>query len=56
MGQQTDEDYQLANSGLSFDFDISAPKVRYLRIKTIKNWQGSSFMSIAELQVYGDPR
>ncbi|WP_294347519.1 MULTISPECIES: DUF5000 domain-containing lipoprotein [unclassified Sphingobacterium] len=56
MGQQTDEDYQLANSGLSFDFDVSAPKVRYLRIKTIKNWQGSSFMSIAELQVYGDPR
>lgn len=56
MGQQTDEDYQLANSGLSFDFDVSAPKVRYLRIKTSKNWQGSSFMAIAEVQVYGDPR
>ncbi|GHE30248.1 DUF5000 domain-containing lipoprotein [Sphingobacterium griseoflavum] len=56
MGQQTDEDYQLANSGLSFDFDVAAPKVRYIRIKTTKNWQGTSFMSIAELQVYGDPR
>lgn len=55
-GQQTDEDYQLANSGLSYDFDVSAPKVRYLRIKSNRNWQGSTFMSIAELQVYGDPR
>ncbi|QBQ41940.1 DUF5000 domain-containing lipoprotein [Sphingobacterium psychroaquaticum] len=55
-GQQTDEDYQLANSGLSYDFDIAVPKVRYLRIKSNRNWQGSTFMSIAELQVYGDPR
>lgn len=55
-GQQSDEDYQLANSGLSYDFDVSAPKVRYLRIKSNRNWQGSTFMSIAELQVYGDPR
>ena len=55
-GQQSDEDYQLANGGLSYDFDVSAPKVRYLRIKSNRNWQGSTFMSIAELQVYGDPR
>lgn len=55
-GQQSDEDYQMANSGLSYDLDISASKMRYIRIKSNRNWQGSTFMSIAELQVYGDPR
>lgn len=56
VGQQSDEDYQMANSGLSYDFDIEAPRVRYLRIRSNRNWQGSTFMSIAEIQVYGDPR
>ncbi|WDF67556.1 DUF5000 domain-containing lipoprotein [Sphingobacterium oryzagri] len=55
-GQQTTEDYELAYNGLSYDFDVTAPKVRYLRIKCNKNWIGSTFMSINELQVYGDPR
>lgn len=55
-GQQSTEDYELANRGLSYDFDVAAPKVRYIRIKSNKNWQGTSFMSIAEVQLYGDPR
>jgi hypothetical protein len=56
FGQQSDEDYQTANSGLSWEFDINAPKVRYIRIKSKKNWDGSSYMAIAEIQAYGDPR
>ncbi|WP_196940130.1 DUF5000 domain-containing lipoprotein [Sphingobacterium pedocola] len=55
-GQQSDEDYQMAYSGLSYDLDVAAPKMRYIRIRSNRNWQGSTFMSIAELQVYGDPR
>lgn len=56
-GVQTAEDYTFANSGISYTFAAgNNKKVRYLRIKSITNWQGTSFMSIAELQCYGDPR
>jgi hypothetical protein len=54
-GQQTNEDYQTANAGLSWEFDVDAPKVRYLKIKSLKNWAGIGSMSIAEIQVYGNP-
>lgn len=55
FGEQTDEDYQVANAGFSWDFEPGAPKVRYLRIKSLKNWAGIGSMSIGEIQVYGDP-
>ncbi|AXP81478.1 hypothetical protein CJ739_2405 [Mariniflexile rhizosphaerae] len=55
FGEQTDEDYQVANAGFSWDFESDAPKVRYLRIKSLKNWAGIGSMSIGEIQVYGDP-
>lgn len=54
-GQQTDEDYQTALAGFSWDFDVDAPKVRYLRIKSLKNWAGIGTMAIGEIQVYGNP-
>ncbi|TJZ60497.1 DUF4959 domain-containing protein [Sphingobacterium olei] len=56
FGQQNNEDYQSANAGLSWDFEVTAPKARYLRIRSTKNWGGTSYMGIAEIQVYGDPR
>jgi len=56
FGQQTDEDYRFAQEGFNWEFDIDAPKVRYLRIRSIKNWGGSTYMAIGEIQVYGDPR
>lgn len=56
-GVQTAEDYTFANNGISYTFPAGGnQKVRYLRIKSISNWQGTTFMSIAELQCYGDPR
>lgn len=55
-GVQTAEDYAFANAGISYTFNVAPKKVRYLRIKSIKNWAGTSFMSISEVQVYGDPR
>jgi hypothetical protein len=54
-GQQTDEDYRTAFAGFSWDFDVDAPKVRYLRIKSLKNWAGIGTMAIGEIQVYGNP-
>lgn len=55
-GVQTSEDYAFANAGISYNFIIGSKKVRYLRIKSLVNWQGTSFMSVSEIQVYGDPR
>lgn len=53
---QTSEDYNYAHDGINYTFDISTRKFRYLRIKSTKNWVGTTYQAIAELQVYGDPR
>lgn len=55
-GVQTSEDYAFANAGISYNFAVGLKKVRYIRIKSINNWQGNTFMSISEVQLYGDPR
>jgi len=55
-GEQDDEDYNAAYAGFDWEADIDVPKVRYLRIKCLKNWGGSTNLAISELQVYGDPR
>ncbi|MEL1240591.1 DUF4959 domain-containing protein [Flavobacterium flavipallidum] len=53
FGEQTSEDYNIAAAGFSWDFDATAPPIRYLRIKSLKNWGGIGSMAIAEIQVYG---
>lgn len=55
-GTQTDEDYQLAYAGFSWDLRTDVPKMRYIRIKSTRNWSGSTYMGLAEIQAYGDPR
>ncbi|NII85211.1 MULTISPECIES: DUF5000 domain-containing lipoprotein [unclassified Pedobacter] len=55
-GVQTSEDYAFANAGISYTFGAVGKKFRYLRIKSNKNWQGTTFQSISEIQCYGDPR
>lgn len=54
-GQQSNEDYATGLAGFSWEFDVAAPKVRYLRIKSLKNWAGIGTMAIGEIQVYGNP-
>lgn len=54
FGQQTTEDYDTAVAGFSWEFDVNAPKVRYLRIVSLKNWAGIGTMAIGEVQVYGN--
>lgn len=55
FGQQTSEDYNTALAGFSWDFDVNAPPVRYIKIKSIKNWAGLGTLAIAEIRVYGAP-
>lgn len=55
-GVNTAEDIAAGQAGMNYNFDLGIPKVRYLRIKSIKNWQGTTFLAIGEVQVYGDPR
>lgn len=55
-GEVSDEDQATAAAGLSYDLDINVPKLRYLRIKCINNWQGTNFLMISEVQAYGNPK
>jgi hypothetical protein len=55
-GSQSDEDYTQAYAGYSWSFRVDVPKMRYVRIKCLKNWVGTTYMTIAEVQVYGDTR
>jgi len=54
-GQQTTEDFEAGKQGFDFYFD-DAPKIRYLRVKCIRNWEGTTWMEIKELEFFGDPR
>lgn len=55
-GEVSDEDQATASAGLSYDLDINVPKLRYLRIKCLNNWQGTNFLMITEVQAYGNPK
>ena len=54
-GQCSAEDVELALAGFNYDLDPNAPKVSYLRIKSLENWIGTSWMEILEVSVFGDP-
>jgi hypothetical protein len=53
---ETPSDQEAARAGFFFEADLDAPKIRYLRIKNLKNWSGFGSLSVDELKVYGDPR
>lgn len=55
-GKDTDLDRQTASKGFDWEIRLDAPKVRYLRIRSLENWAGGTAQSINELTVYGDPR
>ncbi len=54
-GEVSDEDITTATAGFSWDLDINVPKLRYIRIKCLNNWQGTNFLMITEVQAYGNP-
>jgi len=55
-GVENDLDKQTAEAGFDLPCDLSAPKVRYLRVRCLENWVGGTGLNIDELTVYGDTR
>jgi hypothetical protein len=55
-GSDDANDQATASAGFSWDADLRAPKVRYIRIRCLENFAGGTAQSINELKVYGDPR
>ncbi|HVU56249.1 MAG TPA: DUF4959 domain-containing protein [Puia sp.] len=55
--QYTSEDLAFWNAGFSYDFDISLPKVRYIRFECLENVSlTNTFFNIEELTFWGDTR
>ncbi|MCL6218201.1 DUF4959 domain-containing protein [Zunongwangia pacifica] len=55
-GQQNNEDYETALAGFSWEIPADMPKVRYIRIRNLENWEGGKSLAIGELQVYGNTK
>jgi hypothetical protein len=55
-GADTPEDVAVAKAGLDFEFDATFPKIRYVRIRCLRNWADGTAMNINECRFYGDPR
>ncbi|MFF5380637.1 DUF5000 domain-containing lipoprotein [Pedobacter suwonensis] len=52
-GTETGADQSLARSGWQFDFQPGLGSYRYIRLRNLRNWQGSYFMSIDEFTLWG---
>jgi hypothetical protein len=55
-GQDNTVDQETAKKGFDWEIPLTAPKVRYMRIRCLENFNGGTAQSINELTVYGDPR
>lgn len=55
-GTDDANDQATAIAGFSWEADVTAPKVKYIRIRCLENFAGGTAQSINELRVYGDPR
>lgn len=55
-GTDNATDQATAAAGFSWEANITAPKVKYIRIRCLENFGGGTNQSINELSVYGDPR
>lgn len=49
----TPEDEAYAINGWEVEFEPDAPPVQYLRIRSLRNWQNTTWMTISQLDVYG---
>ncbi|MFT3825310.1 MAG: DUF5000 domain-containing lipoprotein [Chitinophagaceae bacterium] len=54
LGELTQADINFANDGPTITFPIDAPKVRYIRFKTLKSWGNTSYVQVFEIKMYGD--
>ncbi|EHQ25007.1 DUF5000 domain-containing lipoprotein [Mucilaginibacter paludis] len=53
-GTETAADQAYAKSGWQFDFPVLSQSYRYVRIRSLQNWQGSYFMSMGEFTLWGN--
>lgn len=53
VGTSTPADDAAGTIGWSFDMPEDAAKYKYLRIRNLRNWQGSYFMQMRQIQVWG---
>lgn len=53
VGETTPADDAAGTAGWSFDMPDEAPKYKYLRIRNLRNWRGSYFMQMRQIQVWG---
>jgi len=56
LGQNSAEDVAKSHNGEDFIFPLTAPKLRYIRIKVLRTWSGGDNFQISELQFFGDNR
>lgn len=56
LAQLSQADQAAAEAGESIPIPRDAPKVRYIRFKTLKNWSNGIYVNFNELEAWGDQR
>ena len=54
VGTETTADYNYGHDGWAYDFPAGLASYRFVRIRNLRNWSGSYFMSIAEFTLWGN--
>lgn len=54
VGTSNDEDLALAEEGHEFAFPLDLPPARYVRVKILSTWEGTTFTHPAEIDVFGE--
>ncbi|RAV54203.1 hypothetical protein DIU36_21520 [Mucilaginibacter rubeus] len=55
-GQLSQDDIDAARAGETITFPLDAPKVRYIRFRTLKNWSNGSYVNFNEIMMWGDTK
>lgn len=55
-GQLSTADNEAANAGETITIPLDAPKVRYIRFKTLSNWSAGTYVQIFEIAMWGNPQ
>lgn len=56
LGENTNEDVDMARDGEDFLCSPQNPKVRYIRVKVLRTWAGGDNFQLTEIEVFGDNR